>query len=84
VHGESDSQRISCSTVGSKNTKGLQFFAHTKIGTIHGYRDIAYLLALKIKVVTSMMEKPIERLTNRKEKKLTMEYAMPKFPRTLS
>ena len=84
MHGECDSQKISRSTVGSKNTNGLQFFAHTKTGTIHVYWDIAYLLALKIKVVTFMMEKPMARLTNRKEKKVTMEYAMPKFPRTLS
>lgn len=83
MHGESDSQKISCSTVGSKNTRAFNFLL-TRRGTIHGYWDIAYLLALKIKVVTFMMEKPMERLTNRKEKKLTMEYAMPKFPRTLS
>jgi hypothetical protein len=41
VHGTSDSQKITCSTGGSKNTNGLHFSAHTRMGTMHGYWDIA-------------------------------------------
>jgi hypothetical protein len=41
VIGQSDSQKISCSTGGSKNTNGLHFSAHTRMGTLHGYWDIA-------------------------------------------
>jgi hypothetical protein len=41
VHGTSESQKISCSTGGSKNTNGLHFSAHTRMGTLHGYWDIA-------------------------------------------
>jgi hypothetical protein len=41
VHGTSDPQKITCSTGSSKNTNGLQFSAHTRLGTLHGYWDIA-------------------------------------------
>jgi hypothetical protein len=41
VHGTSDSQKISCSSGGPKNTNGLHFSAHTRMGTLHGYWDIA-------------------------------------------
>ena len=41
VIGTSESQNISCSTGSSKNTHGLQFSAHTRTGTLHGYWDIA-------------------------------------------
>jgi hypothetical protein len=41
VHGTSDPQKVTCSTGGSKNTNGLQFSAHTRLGTLHGYWDIA-------------------------------------------
>lgn len=41
VHGYSDPQKITCSTGGSKNTNGLQFSAHTRMGTMNGYWDIA-------------------------------------------
>ena len=41
VIGTSESQKISCSTGGSKDTHGIQFSAHTRTGTLHGYWDIA-------------------------------------------
>jgi hypothetical protein len=41
VNGQSDPQKITCSTGGSKHTNGLQFSAHTRLGTLHGYWDIA-------------------------------------------
>jgi hypothetical protein len=41
VVGTSDSQKISCSAGGSKNTHGLQFSAHTREGYLQGYWDIA-------------------------------------------
>ena len=41
VVGTSESQKISCSTGGSKDTHGIQFSAHTRTGTLHGYWDIA-------------------------------------------
>jgi hypothetical protein len=41
VHGTSESLKITCSTGGSKNTNGLYFSAHTRMGTLHGYWDIA-------------------------------------------
>ncbi|HEY7109704.1 MAG TPA: hypothetical protein VH415_09770 [Nitrososphaeraceae archaeon] len=41
VNGHSDPQKITCSTGGSKNTNGLYFSAHTRLGTMHGYWDIA-------------------------------------------
>lgn len=41
VIGSSENQKISCSTGSSKNTHGLQFSAHTREGTLHGYWDIA-------------------------------------------
>ena len=41
VHGTSDAQKITCSTGSSENTNGLQFSAHTRLGTLHGYWDIA-------------------------------------------
>jgi hypothetical protein len=41
VIGTSENQKISCSTGSSKDTHGLQFSAHTRDGTLHGYWDIA-------------------------------------------
>jgi hypothetical protein len=41
VNGYSDPQKITCSTGSSKNTNGLHFSAHTRMGTMHGYWDIA-------------------------------------------
>lgn len=41
VLGTSDSQKIKCSTGGSKNTNGLHFSAHTRQGYLQGYWDIA-------------------------------------------
>ncbi|HEX2305358.1 MAG TPA: hypothetical protein VHH33_03645 [Nitrososphaeraceae archaeon] len=41
VNGQSDPQKITCSTGGAKHTNGLQFSAHTRMGTLHGYWDIA-------------------------------------------
>jgi hypothetical protein len=41
VNGRSDPLKITCSTGGSKNTNGLHFSAHTRMGTLHGYWDIA-------------------------------------------
>ena len=41
VNGHSEPQKVTCSTGGSKNTNGLYFSAHTRMGTMHGYWDIA-------------------------------------------
>jgi hypothetical protein len=41
VHGTSDAMKITCSTGSSKNTNGLHFSAHVRMGTLHGYWDIA-------------------------------------------
>ncbi|HEY9398703.1 MAG TPA: hypothetical protein VIP29_02265 [Nitrososphaeraceae archaeon] len=41
VNGQSDPQKITCSTGGSMHTNGLQFSAHTRMGTLHGFWDIA-------------------------------------------
>jgi hypothetical protein len=45
VNGQSESQKITCSTGNSKNTNGLQFSAHTRMGVLQGYWDIASLFA---------------------------------------
>jgi hypothetical protein len=41
VNGNSDPLKITCSTGSSKNTNGLHFSAHTRMGTLHGYWDLA-------------------------------------------
>jgi hypothetical protein len=65
VLGYSDPQKITCSTGGSKNTNGLHFSAHTRMGIMNGYWDIASpLRVLKTKVDIFMMEKLTARLTN--------------------
>ena len=37
VNGQSESQKVTCSTGNSKNTNGLQFSAHTRMGVLQGY-----------------------------------------------